>query len=153
MTEKLELGMRQKLLEIGTGSGYQTAVLASLCRRVFYRSSGHRELLREAERASKSCGCAISLADSATGRRVGRNRRPYERVIVTAAAPEIPATLVDGLVSGGSWWPRSVRITATNSSCGSAATVTGFRPRTSVWYGSSRSSSGLPRRQTGQSLT
>ena len=49
MTEKLELGARQNVLEIGTGSGYQTAVLAALCRRVF-TIERHRELLREAER-------------------------------------------------------------------------------------------------------
>src|SRR5437879_4268265 len=49
MTEKLELGERQSVLEIGTGSGYQTAVLASLCRRVF-SIERHRELLRDAER-------------------------------------------------------------------------------------------------------
>ena len=49
MTEKLELGERHNALEIGTGSGYQTAVLARLCRRVF-SVERHRELLRDAER-------------------------------------------------------------------------------------------------------
>jgi protein-L-isoaspartate(D-aspartate) O-methyltransferase len=49
MTEKIEVGERHNVLEIGTGSGYQTAVLARLCRRVF-SVERHRELLRNAER-------------------------------------------------------------------------------------------------------
>ena len=48
MTQALELGARMKVLEIGTGSGYQTAVLARLCRRV-YTIERHKELLIEAE--------------------------------------------------------------------------------------------------------
>ncbi len=57
MTEKLELGERHNALEIGTGSGYQTAVLARLCRRVF-SVERHRELLRDAglDRAARTFG-------------------------------------------------------------------------------------------------
>src|SRR5439155_938722 len=49
MTEKLEVAERHRVIEIGTGSGYQTAILARLCRRVF-SIERHRDLLRDAER-------------------------------------------------------------------------------------------------------
>jgi protein-L-isoaspartate(D-aspartate) O-methyltransferase len=100
MTEKLELGVRQNILEIGTGSGYQTAVLASLCRRVF-TIERHRELLREAERRFEELRLRNIIGRFGDGTKGWPEQAPYERVIVTAAAPEIPVTLVDGLVSGG----------------------------------------------------
>src|ERR1700690_1754002 len=55
MTEALELVPRHKVLEIGTGSGYQAAILAKLCRRVF-TIERHRDLLREAEERFKTLG-------------------------------------------------------------------------------------------------
>jgi protein-L-isoaspartate(D-aspartate) O-methyltransferase len=100
MTEKLELGERQNVLEIGTGSGYQTAVLASLCRRVF-SIERHRELLRDAERRFEELRLRNVVCRFGDGTKGWPEQAPYERVIVTAAAPEVPATLVDGLASGG----------------------------------------------------
>ncbi len=100
MTEKLELGERQTVLEIGTGSGYQTAVLASLCRRVF-SIERHRELLRNAERRFEELRLRNIVCRFGDGTKGWPEQVPYDRVIVTAAAPEVPSTLVDGLAPGG----------------------------------------------------
>jgi protein-L-isoaspartate(D-aspartate) O-methyltransferase len=100
MTEKLELGERQTVLEIGTGSGYQTAVLASLCRRVF-SIERHRELLRDAERRFEELRLRNIVCRFGDGTKGWPEQVPYDRVIVTAAAPVVPSTLVDGLAPGG----------------------------------------------------
>jgi len=100
MTEKLELGERQTVLEIGTGSGYQTAVLARLCRRVF-SIERHRELLRDAERRFEELRLRNIVCRFGDGTKGWPEQAPYDRVIVTAAAPEVPSTLVDGLAPGG----------------------------------------------------
>jgi protein-L-isoaspartate(D-aspartate) O-methyltransferase len=100
MTEKLELGERQNVLEIGTGSGYQTAVLASLCRRVF-TIERQRELLRDAERRFEELRLRNVVCRFGDGTKGWPEQAPYDRVIVTAAAPEVPAALVDGLAPGG----------------------------------------------------
>lgn len=100
MTEKLEVGTRQHVLEIGTGSGYQTAVLAALCRRVF-TIERHRELLREAERRFQEVRLHNIVCRFGDGTKGWPEHAPYERVLVTAAAPEVPSTLADGLGPGG----------------------------------------------------
>jgi protein-L-isoaspartate(D-aspartate) O-methyltransferase len=100
MTEKLELGERQTVLEIGTGSGYQTAILASLCRRVF-SIERHRELLRDAERRFEELRLRNIVCRFGDGTKGWPEQAPYDRVIVTAAAPAVPSTLVDGLAPGG----------------------------------------------------
>jgi protein-L-isoaspartate(D-aspartate) O-methyltransferase len=100
MTEKLEIGNRQTVLEIGTGSGYQTAVLASLCRRVF-SIERHRELLRVAERRFEELRLRNIVCRFGDGTKGWPEQAPYDRVIVTAAAPEVPSSLVDGLAPGG----------------------------------------------------
>jgi protein-L-isoaspartate(D-aspartate) O-methyltransferase len=100
MTEKLALGDRQTVLEIGTGSGYQTAVLASLCRRVF-SIERHRELLRVAERRFEELRLHNIVCRFGDGTKGWPEQMPYDRVIVTAAAPELPRTLIDGLAPGG----------------------------------------------------
>jgi len=100
MTEKLELGERHNVLEIGTGSGYQTAVLATLCRRVF-SIERHRGLLREAERRFEELRLRNIVCRFGDGTKGWPEQAPYDRVIVTAAAPQLPASLVDRLVPGG----------------------------------------------------
>jgi protein-L-isoaspartate(D-aspartate) O-methyltransferase len=100
MTEKLEPGERHSVIEIGTGSGYQTAVLARLCRRVF-SIARHRDLLREAERRFDELRLRNIVCRFGDGTKGWPEQAPYERVIVTAAAPEVPASLVDGLAPGG----------------------------------------------------
>ena len=100
MTEKLEVAERDKVIEIGTGSGYQTAVLARLCRRVF-SIERHRELLRDAEHRFAELRLANIICRFGDGTKGWPEQAPYERVIVTAASAEIPTVLVDGLAPGG----------------------------------------------------
>jgi len=100
MTEALLVGERTNVLEIGTGSGYQTAILARLCRRVF-SIERHRELLRGAERRLDQLRLHNIVCRLGDGSKGWPEQLPYDRVIVTAAAPEVPAALVDGLAPGG----------------------------------------------------
>ena len=100
MTEKLELGERHHALEIGTGSGYQTAVLARLCRRVF-SVERHRELLRDAERRFGELALRNIVCRFGDGTKGWPEQVPYDRVLLTAAAAEVPQTLIEGLAPGG----------------------------------------------------
>ncbi|HTW50653.1 MAG TPA: protein-L-isoaspartate(D-aspartate) O-methyltransferase [Stellaceae bacterium] len=96
MTEKLVLTGREKVLEIGTGSGYQAAILSRLARRVF-TIERHRALMREAERrfAALRLGNIVTLfGDGAKG---WREQAPFDRIIVTAAVREVPGVLVEQL--------------------------------------------------------
>jgi len=100
MTERLALTGREKVLEIGTGSGYQTAILARLARRVF-TVERHRGLVREAERrfAALRLGNIVTLfGDGAKG---WPEQAPFDRIIVTAAARDVPAALVEQLAPRG----------------------------------------------------
>ncbi|MBV8738524.1 MAG: protein-L-isoaspartate(D-aspartate) O-methyltransferase [Alphaproteobacteria bacterium] len=100
MTEKLELGARHKMLEIGTGSGYQTAILARLARRVF-TIERHRELLRQAEGRLAELRLHNVVFRFGDGSKGWPEQVPFDRVIVTAAAAEVPPALIDGLAPGG----------------------------------------------------
>jgi protein-L-isoaspartate(D-aspartate) O-methyltransferase len=100
MTEKLEVDDRHKVLEIGTGSGYQAAILARLARRVF-SIERLRSLIAAAEARFASLrldNIACRCADGAKG---WPEQGPFDRVIVTAAAPKIPDALVEQLVPAG----------------------------------------------------
>jgi protein-L-isoaspartate(D-aspartate) O-methyltransferase len=100
MTEKLDIGARHNALEIGTGSGYQTAVLARLCRRVF-SVERQRELLRDAERRFGELRLRNIVCRFGDGTKGWPEQAPFDRVIVTAATAQIPATLIEGLAPGG----------------------------------------------------
>ena len=100
MTQALQAGKRMKILEIGTGSGYQTAVLSKLCRRV-YTIERYRELLRHAEQRSSALRLHNVTTRAADGWKGWPAQAPFERIIVTAAPPEIPSVLVDQLAAGG----------------------------------------------------
>ena len=100
MTESLLVGDRHNVIEIGTGSGYQTAILARLCRRVF-SIERHRELLRAAERRLDELRLRNIVCRFGDGTKGWPEQLPYDRVIVTAAAPQVPSSLVDGLAPGG----------------------------------------------------
>ena len=100
MTQALELTPRHKVLEIGTGSGYQTAVLARLARRV-YTIERHQPLLREAEARFAALGINNITAIAGDGMKGWPAQAPFDRIIVTAAAAELPEILLDQLAVGG----------------------------------------------------
>jgi protein-L-isoaspartate(D-aspartate) O-methyltransferase len=100
MTVKLDVGEHMKLLEIGTGSGYQTAVLAPLCRRI-YTMERDRDLMREADARFKSLQIPNVVTWLGDGYRGWPEQAPFDRIIVTAAAPELPMSLVEQLTIGG----------------------------------------------------
>ena len=100
MTEAAAIGPESKVLEVGTGSGYQAAVLARLARFVF---SVERiaSLARSAKQRIDSLGIenvSIKVMDGTLG---WRAQGPFSAIIVTAAAPEVPEPLYDQLADGG----------------------------------------------------
>lgn len=106
MTAALELSDRDKVLEIGTGCGYQTAVLAHLCRRV-YTIERHKPLQKDAERRLEDLKIRNVTAIAGDGmkgwpRIGGIDQAPFDKIIVTAAAREKPPqALLDQLKPGG----------------------------------------------------
>ena len=100
MTQALELGERMKVLEIGTGSGYQTAVLSKLCRRV-YTVERYKSLLDEAEARFRELRLTNVTARHGDGGKGWPEQAPFERIIVTAAAEAAPQPLLDQLAEGG----------------------------------------------------
>lgn len=112
MTEALQLGDRMKVLEIGTGSGYQTAVLARLCRRV-YTIERYRSLLTTAEKrldALKITNVVTKLGD---GHKGWPEQAPFDRVLVTAAADTRPDALIAQLSPHGGIMVAPVAVNAT----------------------------------------
>jgi protein-L-isoaspartate(D-aspartate) O-methyltransferase len=101
MTEKLDLDDSHKVLEIGTGSGYQAAVLSHLCRHVF-TVERWRELQKAADRRFAKLGIANVTTIIGDGWIGWPPQAPYDRIIVTAAASEPPRALIDQLKPGGS---------------------------------------------------
>ncbi len=100
MTESLELKGNEKILEIGTGSGYQSAVLAELCDKV-YSVERIKALAVKARERLDSLGylnIAIKIFDGTYG---WIEHSPYNAIIVTAGAPDIPKSLIDQLAVGG----------------------------------------------------
>ena len=102
MTQALEVTDRHKVLEIGTGSGYQAAVLAKLCRRL-YTIERHKELLDIAVHRLETLRVRNVTALAADGTRGWPEQAPFERILVTAAhgGNEPPVALVDQLAVGG----------------------------------------------------
>jgi protein-L-isoaspartate(D-aspartate) O-methyltransferase len=100
MTEKLALDPSHKVLEVGTGSGYQAAVLSHLCRRV-YTVERWRELQKSADSRFAALGITNVTAIIGDGWLGWPPQAPFDRIIVTAAATEAPRALVDQLKVGG----------------------------------------------------
>ncbi|CAA7623739.1 protein-L-isoaspartate(D-aspartate) O-methyltransferase [Magnetospirillum sp. UT-4] len=100
MTQALEVTDRTKVLEIGTGSGYQAAVLAQVCRRV-YTIERHKPLLQAAEERFRRLRIHNITAKLGDGSRGWPEQAPFERIMVTAAAHDIPPVLVEQLAIGG----------------------------------------------------
>ena len=100
MTEALDVGQRHKVLEIGTGSGYQSAILSHLARRV-YSIERHRALSIKARAridTLKLQNVVITTGDGSLGM---PDQAPFDRIILTAAAEDLPANLLEQLRMGG----------------------------------------------------
>ncbi|QBX99548.1 protein-L-isoaspartate(D-aspartate) O-methyltransferase [Rhodophyticola sp. CCM32] len=100
MTQALNVQPRDKVLEVGTGSGYQAAVLSHLARRV-YTIDRHRALIREAERrlaAQDITNVTVMTGDGCFG---VPEQAPFDRILVTAAAEDPPGPLLAQLKEGG----------------------------------------------------
>ncbi len=100
MTQALAVGDRMKVLEVGTGSGYQSAVLALLCRRL-YSVERYKPLLAQAEdrfRRLRLHNITCRLGDGSRG---WPEQAPFDRIMVTAAAPDVPPALVEQLKPDG----------------------------------------------------
>ncbi len=100
MTEALELNGDEKVLEIGTGSGYQTAVLAELCKAV-YSVERIEPLLEQAGHILNELGYANVHLKVFNGTLGWNEHAPYDGIIVTAAAPHVPKPLLDQLNEDG----------------------------------------------------
>jgi protein-L-isoaspartate(D-aspartate) O-methyltransferase len=100
MTEALQVGPRDKVLEVGTGSGYQAAILSQLARRV-YTVERHRPLARDAQKLFDTLGLTNVTAMVADGSHGLPDIAPFDRIIVTAAAEDPPGPLLAQLRKGG----------------------------------------------------
>jgi protein-L-isoaspartate(D-aspartate) O-methyltransferase len=100
MTDRLKLEERHKVLEIGTGSGYQTAILSKLCRRV-YTIERYRTLADEAGARFKTLKLLNITQMVGDGTKGWPGQAPFERILVTAAAKEPPPALLEQLAVGG----------------------------------------------------
>ncbi len=100
MTAALEVEVPQRVLEIGTGSGYQAAVLAGLCKRV-YSVERFRTLADKAGERLKALKIKNVTQKVGDGSRGWPQLAPFDRVIVTAAATTVPKALVEQMAMGG----------------------------------------------------
>lgn len=100
MTQSLNLTGSEKVLEIGTGSGYQTAILAEICRQVF-------SVERVASLSNRARGTLYRLGYVNVRFKIGDgtggwpDEAPFDRILVTAAAPEVPKPYLEQLTEGG----------------------------------------------------
>jgi protein-L-isoaspartate(D-aspartate) O-methyltransferase len=100
MTQLLDLKKDEKILELGTGSGYQTAILAQFSRRV-YTMERNRDLGEASFKRLREMGFVNIVCKIGDGTRGWVQHAPYDRIIVTAGAPALPAELASQLANGG----------------------------------------------------
>ncbi len=100
MTEALQVGPRDTVLEVGTGSGYQAAILSQLARRV-YTVERHPRLVAEARAVFDRLGLTNIVAMAADGAQGLAKQAPFDRILVTAAAEDVPHSLKEQLRPGG----------------------------------------------------
>ncbi len=100
MTQALQVGPRHRVLEIGTGSGYQCAILSRLARFV-YTVERYRSLLKEAEARLKALGVENVFTRHGDGGEGWPEQAPFDRIMVTAASPHEPKDLLKQLKPGG----------------------------------------------------
>jgi protein-L-isoaspartate(D-aspartate) O-methyltransferase len=100
MIELLDLTGKEKVLEIGTGTGYQAVVLSKLCAKVFSIERINELALRAAEliRTLKIYNASVKVFDGTYG---WSDQAPFDRIIVAAAAPEVPKPLLEQLSRTG----------------------------------------------------
>jgi protein-L-isoaspartate(D-aspartate) O-methyltransferase len=100
MIELLELTGKEKVLEVGTGTGYQAVVLSKLCAKVFSIERVNELALRAAEliRTLKIYNASVKVFDGTYG---WSDQAPFDRIIVAAAAPEVPEPLLQQLSRSG----------------------------------------------------
>lgn len=100
MTEALELKGKGKVLEIGTGSGYQTAILAEIAEQVF-TIERIEELLKKARRTLDRLGYANVVFRVGDGTIGWQDQAPFDAILVAAGAPDVPEYLFEQLAEGG----------------------------------------------------
>ncbi len=100
MTDRLKVEARHKVLEIGTGSGYQAAILSQLCRRL-YTMERYRTLAKSAAARFKELKIGNITPVVGDGTKGWPRQAPFDRIIVTAAAKEIPPPLIEQLTPDG----------------------------------------------------
>jgi protein-L-isoaspartate(D-aspartate) O-methyltransferase len=100
MSQALQVSPRDKVLEVGTGSGYQAAVLSQLARRV-YTMDRHRRLVTAAREVFDRLGLTNITAVTADGSRGYPEQAPFDRILVTAAAEDPPGPLLAQMRVGG----------------------------------------------------
>jgi protein-L-isoaspartate(D-aspartate) O-methyltransferase len=100
MTQALKAGPRDTVLEVGTGSGYQAAVLSHVARRV-YTVDRHKRLVKEAREVFDALGLTNITAFTADGSHGLPDQAPFDRILVTAAAEDPPGPLLAQLKVGG----------------------------------------------------
>ena len=100
MTQALQVNSRDTVLEVGTGSGYQAAILSHLARRV-YTVDRYRRLVREAGELFRQLDLANVTTITADGSYGLPDQAPFDRIIVTAAAEDPPGPLLEQLKPGG----------------------------------------------------
>lgn len=100
MTEALELNNRCKVLEVGTGSGYQAAILSKLVRRV-YTIERHRPLARAARTLFQKLDLSNITVVTGDGSLGLPEQAPFDRILLTAAAEDLPTSLLAQLKPGG----------------------------------------------------
>ena len=100
MTELLHLKGDEKVLEIGTGSGYQAAVLSELAKEIYTveRIASLAEKARERFQSLNYTNVLVKIGDGTLG---WPEKSPFDRIIITAASPKIPEPLMDQLAVGG----------------------------------------------------
>lgn len=100
MTQALNIQPRDTVLEVGTGSGYQAAILSQMARRV-YTVDRHKRLVREAAEIFRELGLVNVVAMTADGSFGLPDVAPFDRILVTAAAEDPPGPLLSQLKIGG----------------------------------------------------
>jgi protein-L-isoaspartate(D-aspartate) O-methyltransferase len=100
MSESLELAGKERVLEVGTGTGYQTAVLSHLAERV-YSMERIRSLLEKARKILDQIQCRNAITQLSDGSYGWKEEAPFDAIMVTAGSPSPPAPLMEQLKVGG----------------------------------------------------